>query len=95
VFVTGEKQVKVLEGMASYISANTHLKSCTGPDLLAKGVAVVEESRPLAPGERMRHAFVWWHGKLDEPLRCAQYIFAAKNLLEQEKAREVRRCCCS
>jgi hypothetical protein len=90
VFVTGEKQDKVLEGMASYISAQTHLKGVTGPDLLAKGMRAVEESRPLAPGERMRHALVWWPGRTDEPLRCAQYIFAAKNLLDMEKAREVR-----
>jgi hypothetical protein len=89
VFVTGEKQGKVLDGMASYISAQTPLKHCTGADLLAKGMRAVEESRPLAHGERMRHAFVWWHGKMEEPLRCAQYIFAAKNLLDQERARQV------
>jgi hypothetical protein len=89
VYITGEKQDKVLDGMASYIAATTHLKGMTGPDLFAKGLRTVEESRPMAPGERMRHAFVWWPGRMEEPLRCAQYIFAAKNLLDIPKAREV------
>lgn len=79
----------MLDGLASYISAQTHLKGVSGSDLLAKGMRAVEESRTLAPGERMRHAFVWWHGRMDEPVRCAQYVFAAKNLLDMEKAREV------
>ncbi|WIA35545.1 hypothetical protein OEZ86_003970 [Tetradesmus obliquus] len=88
VFISGDKQDKVLEGLASYIAAQASLRNITAAQLLAKGLRAVEESRPLAPGERMRHAFVWWPGRTPEPLRCAQYIFAAKNLLEIKEARQ-------
>ncbi|WIA15344.1 hypothetical protein OEZ85_002009 [Tetradesmus obliquus] len=88
VFISGDKQDKVLEGLASYIAAQAPLRNITAAQLLAKGLRAVEESRPLAPGERMRHAFVWWPGRTPEPLRCAQYIFAAKNLLEIKEARQ-------
>lgn len=88
-FLPAEKTHKVLDGIAAYISAVTPLKGVTGRTLSGKGITAVEETRPLGPGERMRHAFVWWDGKMEEPLRCAQYIFAAKAFLEIEAVSEV------
>lgn len=59
--------------------------------LNAKGIRVMEEQRTL--GERMRHAWIWWPGHTREPLRCAQYMFCVRALLDIPACRQVSNVC--
>lgn len=57
------------------------------------GMMILEDDRPLGPGERMKHAWVWWPGKMTEPLRCAQYVYCVKSLMEIKECKEVGMLC--